>query len=205
MDANQDGTPEPKVPGRVDAPDAVRGPAVCGQPSLFGDLPRTERGGSTAKRVRAMVRRGERKPTPPASMAGDVSMGDGPAPPPSAATVATIVVETVPAPFDPAALSQAELRGLVSGLPDHKLTFLLTEAARELKRRIVPDGSMDVAEADATPRAPDQGLLRVARAVVGELSGEDDFGGGYEDDFGGGNRKAAAARGRGVHRGRYAA
>lgn len=191
--------------------DTLRPPPVGAQPSLFGDLPRTEAGGPTARRARAMVRRGERKPPTPLPVSGDEVPGDGgataAAPAAAAASITTIVVETVPAPFDPAALSQAELRSMVSALPDHKLTFLLTEAARELKRRIMPDAAADPTDPDSAPAQPDPGLLRAAQSVMGELSGEDDFGGGY----GGGGfdaaaaRKSAAARGRTPTRSRHSA
>jgi hypothetical protein len=76
-----------------------------------------------------------------------------------------------PAEFAPAALSHAELRALLEALPDSKLAFVLLEAARDIKRRVMP------AEADFdgdTPPEPNPALLRAAAAAAAELSGEDD-------------------------------
>ncbi|MBP2300091.1 hypothetical protein [Azospirillum picis] len=79
-----------------------------------------------------------------------------------------------PPAFDPAALSNPELRALVQALPDQRLAHLLIEAARELKRRAAPAGEDgDGGEEDGDAREPNPALLRAARQAVGELSGED--------------------------------
>jgi hypothetical protein len=79
--------------------------------------------------------------------------------------------KTEAAEFTPAALSHAELRALLEALPDSKLAFVLLEAARDIKRRVMP------AEADFdgdVPPEPNLALLRAAAAAAAELSGEDD-------------------------------
>lgn len=139
--------------------------AISGaQPLLFDDLPETEssvrrkprRARSAAEPV-VMDRVSEPAPpqTPPPLLA--------PAPAP------VVVVQAAPAPLDPAALTNPELRTLVRGLNDLRLSYLLTEAARELKQRVQPDVDEDGVVSDPNPA-----LLRAARLVVAELSGEDD-------------------------------
>jgi hypothetical protein len=135
------------------------------QPLLFDDLPETERVRKPARRSRAT--------TLAEPVAVDVVREMVPAPPP------THMVPPRPAfpppaapatePFDPASLTNAELRALVQALSDARLGHLLTEAARELKRRVVPNHW----DEESGPFEPDQALLRAARQAVGELSGED--------------------------------
>lgn len=76
-----------------------------------------------------------------------------------------------PAEFAPAALSHAELRALLEALPDSKLAFVLLEAARDIKRRLVP---VETDFDDGVPPEPNLALLRAATAAAAELSGEDD-------------------------------
>ncbi|HEY0833186.1 MAG TPA: hypothetical protein VGE72_04675, partial [Azospirillum sp.] len=81
-----------------------------------------------------------------------------------------------PAAFDPAALSNPEISALVRALPDLRLSHLLVEAARELKRRVEPpawDDGQEGGEEDG-PREPNPSLLRAARLVVGEFAGDGD-------------------------------
>jgi hypothetical protein len=87
-----------------------------------------------------------------------------PAPPPRP----VVVVEREP--FDPAALTNPEIRALAQALPDARLAHLIAEAAREIKRRLVP-GTDDADEDGAND--PNPVLLRAARQAVGELSGDD--------------------------------
>jgi hypothetical protein len=75
-----------------------------------------------------------------------------------------------PEPFDPAALTNPELRALVQALPDNRLAHLIVEAARAIKRRLVPDDP----DEDGVFAEPSPELLRAARLAAGELSGEDD-------------------------------
>ena len=135
------------------------------QPLLFDSLPETERARKPARRSRAttvaepmavdVVR--EAVPTQPTS----IPMVLVPPPPPLPARDA----------LDPAALTNAELRALAQALPDHKLAHLLSEAARELKRRVAPDSWEE--DVESGPFEPNPVLLRAARQAVGELSGED--------------------------------
>lgn len=123
-------------------------PPVLPQPMLFAELPETARGGRGARRART-----------PAGHAAD-------APPP------IIIYAPPPEPvaFDPAALSNAEIRAMLEALPDARLAFLLGEAARELKRRVLPP----VGGESEPPPAPNPALLRAAATAAAELSGEDD-------------------------------
>lgn len=73
-------------------------------------------------------------------------------------------------PFDPASLTNPELRALVQALPDARLAHLIGEAAREIKQRLLGGGDDEMTEG---PAEPNPLLLRAARAAVGELSGED--------------------------------
>ncbi len=143
------------------------------QPSLFESLPETERARKPARRSRAT--------TVAAPVAVDVVREDVPPPAPTVPPLTLALVPPPPVPmapradFDPAALTNAELRALVLALPDQKLAHLLIEAARELKRRAAPgawdeDGDGDGEEG---PAEPNPLLLRAARQAVGELSGED--------------------------------
>ncbi|MFC5354749.1 hypothetical protein [Azospirillum himalayense] len=143
------------------------------QPLLFDSLPETERARKPARRSRAS--------TVAAPVAVDVLREDVPspsAPPPM--TLALVPPPPVPmaprADFDPAALTNAELRALAQALPDQKLAHLLIEAARELKRRAAPgvgSGAWEEDEGEDGPSEPNPLLLRAARQAVGELSGED--------------------------------
>ncbi len=135
--------------------------AISGaQPLLFDDLPETE------SAVRRRPRRARAAPEPVA-----IDRVSEPAPPPLpppllAPPPPPAAVAAAP---DPAAMTNAELRALVRALPDLRLGTLLTEAARELKQRVQPE--MDE---DGLVGEPNPVLLRAARQVVGELSGEDD-------------------------------
>ncbi|MBP2292411.1 hypothetical protein [Azospirillum rugosum] len=142
------------------------------QPLLFDSLPETERARKPARRSRAT--------TVAEPMAVDVVREAVPASPatgrsavPATTIPMALVPPTAPVPpsFDPAALTNAELRALVQALPDQKLAHLLAESARELKRRVAPDGWEE--DADSGPFEPNPILLRAARQTVGELSGDD--------------------------------
>ncbi|AWJ88802.1 hypothetical protein Sp245p_02895 [Azospirillum baldaniorum] len=143
------------------------------QPLLFDSLPETERARKPARRSRAS--------TVAAPVAVDVLREDVPSPSvPPPMTLALVPPPPVPmaprADFDPAALTNAELRALAQALPDHKLAHLLIEAARELKRRAAPgaaSGAWEEDEGEDGPSEPNPLLLRAARQAVGELSGED--------------------------------
>jgi len=71
-------------------------------------------------------------------------------------------------PFDPATLTNAELRALARTLSDDRLSQLLMEAAREARRRLSPD------DPDAIENHPDPALVRAARVAAGELGGRDE-------------------------------
>ncbi|MGQ9370842.1 hypothetical protein [Azospirillum sp. ST 5-10] len=154
-----------------------------GQPLLFDSLPeaepppgRRQRAGRPRRSANAAaavavdaVREPAPRPVGPLAAAPPRPAAAAPSPQtvmalPPAAAAAT------PAVFDPASLTNPELRALVQALPDARLAHLLVEAARELKRRVVPDG-WD--EAEDGPFEPDRALLRAAAQAVGELSGED--------------------------------
>lgn len=138
--------------------------ATGGQPLLFDSLPETE---SSARRK---PRRARAAPAPVA-----VERLSEPAPPPRPVPLpptppAPVAASPVAAAsLDPAALTNPELRALVRGLSDLRLSYLLVEAARELKQRVQPDVDEDGVVAEPSPS-----LLRAARLAVGELSGEDD-------------------------------
>lgn len=116
------------------------------------------------------ARRVARRPVRPAAEASGEPVVPAD-PPPRAVPVATVPAAPPPAPaaFDPAALTNPELRALVQALPDLRLSHLIVEAARELKRRVSPDPDDDEEGAGE----PNPSLLRAARLAVGELSGED--------------------------------
>ena len=143
--------------------------ATAAQPLLFDSLPETE-----AKSGRRKPRRARAAPEPVA--VDSVSEPVPPATPPPLLAVPQPVAAPVPQPpsapaaLDPAALTNPELRALLRALPDLRLGYLLTEAARELKNRVQP-GDMDE---DGAPIEPNPSLLRAARQAVAELSGEDD-------------------------------
>jgi hypothetical protein len=144
---------------------------------LFDDLPETEPA-RKPRRARAAAT-GAVPSTMAAQVAVDVVREAAPLPRAAAmaANIATLPLAP-PAPppppaFDPAALSNPELRALVQALPDQRLAHLLIEAARELKRRAVPDhGDADGEDGDVAME-PNPALLRAARQAVGELSGDD--------------------------------
>lgn len=144
---------------------------------LFDDLPETEPA-RKPRRARAAAT-GATSSTMAAQVAVDVVREAAPLPKAAAraANIATLPLAP-PAPppppaFDPAALSNPELRALVQALPDQRLAHLLIEAARELKRRAAPDrGDTDGEDGDG-PMEPNPALLRAARQAVGELSGDD--------------------------------
>lgn len=143
---------------------------------LFDDLPETPRVRKPARRSRATSIAAPvavdvvREAVPGLSSAGTVSARR----PPVLASLPLSPPEPPPPPppFDPAALSNPELRALVQAIPDLRLSYLLVEAARELKRRALPD-RVDDDESGAATREPNPLLLRAARQVVGELSGDD--------------------------------
>ncbi|WP_376956947.1 hypothetical protein ABNQ39_08875 [Azospirillum sp. A26] len=144
---------------------------------LFDDLPESEPV-RKPRRARASAT-GAAPSTMAAQVAVDMVREAAPLPRAAmAATVATLPLAP-PAPpppppaFDPAALSNAELRALVQALPDQRLAHLLIEAARELKRRAVPDSGDTDGEDGEGAAEPNPALLRAARQAVGELSGED--------------------------------
>lgn len=134
------------------------------QPSLFADLPETARA--------RPLRRARSAAAPPCAALAEPP---APAPPPL-----FIPSPALPAPPDPAEMSQAELRALTAALPDAKLAFLLLESARETRRRVAPSAvDLDFEAGDTPPAEPNPALLRAAATAAGELSGEDDAGGGY--------------------------
>jgi hypothetical protein len=145
---------------------------MTAQPLLFTDLPTTDRVRKSARRNRVttiaapvavdLVREPARAPSS--------SLHPAISPAPITASF-DLVPPGPPPPFDPAALSNPELRALTQALPDQKLSHLLIEAARELKRRALPDRDSD--DSDSAAAEPNPVLLRAARQVVGELSGED--------------------------------
>lgn len=134
------------------------------QPLLFESLPETER---------ARKPRRSRATTIAESVAVDVVRESvPPLPAPIPMNLIPPAPETAPVTqFDPAALTIPELRALVQALPDLRLSQLLIEAARELKHRVAPDSWEE--DAESGPFEPNPALLRAARQVVGELSGED--------------------------------
>ncbi|PWC85371.1 hypothetical protein TSH100_15720 [Azospirillum sp. TSH100] len=145
---------------------------------LFDDLPESEPA-RKPRRGRAAAA-GAAPSTMAAQVAVDMVREAAPRPRASAMAVNVATLPLAPpAPlppppaFDPAALSNPELRALVQALPDQRLAHLLIEAARELKRRAAPDpGDADGEDGDV-PMEPNPALLRAARQAVGELSGED--------------------------------
>ncbi len=135
------------------------------QPLLFDSLPETERARKPVRRSRATT---VAEPMAVDVVREAVPAAVGPSTIPMALVPPTAPVEQ---PFDPAALTNAELRALVQALPDQKLAHLLAESARELKRRVAPDGWEE--DAESGPFEPNPILLRAARQTVGELSGDD--------------------------------
>ena len=133
------------------------------QPLLFDSLPETEPRRRPARRVRATTLAepiavdAVREPAPP------------PLQPPMLAARPAPMPIPAPAGLDPATLTTPELRALVQGLTDQRLAWLVVEAAREVKRRLVPDDPDDSGDA----AEPNPVLLRAARQTAGELSGED--------------------------------
>lgn len=137
--------------------------ATGGQPLLFDSLPETE---SSARRK---PRRARTTPAPAAVERVSERVWE-PAPPPRPSLPPPTPVPAPPAAsLDPAALTNPELRALVRGLSDLRLSYLVVEAARELKQRVQPD-----VDEDGVVAEPNPSLLRAARLAVGELSGEDD-------------------------------
>jgi len=144
---------------------------------LFDDLPETAP--PTGRRRRAA------SPRRSAAAAVTVDRVCEPVPAPSPAPPAALpplfaAAPPPPDPFDPARLSLAEIRALVQSLPDAKLSHLLTEAARELKQRVTAGSDWDDDDTggdgtgeDGRDADPNPLLLRAARQVVGELSGDD--------------------------------
>lgn len=136
------------------------------QPLLFDSLPEADPPRRKPRRARAVP-----EPVAVDTVSEPVVLPPPPPPPPPPAPV--------PAPqaaLDPAALTNPELRALVRALPDLRLAYLLVEAAREVKNRVQPADAADAADTDEDGGSgePNPALLRAARQVVGELSGEDD-------------------------------
>lgn len=132
---------------------------AAAQPLLFDSLPETASRRRPARRSRA------------ATLAEPIAVDAvrEPAPRPVPPAVMTAPPAPTPAAFDPAALTVPELRALVQGLTDQRLAWLVVEAAREVKRRLVPEDPLETGEA----AEPNPALLRAARQAAGELSGED--------------------------------
>lgn len=156
-----------------DGMDAAMEAVTTVQPLLFDSLPETE-GRSARRRPRRARAAGAGTGTVAATVARDVVQEPVPAPPPAifAAPPPPPRRPPEPAMFDPAALSNAEISALVRAVPDLRLSHLLVEAARELKRRVEPPAWDD--DEDAGPREPNPSLLRAARLVVGEFAGDGD-------------------------------
>ncbi|MBI1206106.1 MAG: hypothetical protein GC191_02330 [Azospirillum sp.] len=133
---------------------AIDQPAMepAAQPSLFKALPETAR--RSRKKVRA-------KPEVLVETAAPAESATAPLPP--------IVAEVVEQPLAvaAAALTNPELLDLITGLPDLRLSYLLVEAAREVRRRASPPAWLD--DGEAAPAEPNASLLRAARLVVAEL------------------------------------
>jgi hypothetical protein len=153
-----------------------------GQNLLFDSLPesvRADRPGRRPRRaaaatVRADTGISEALPGPPPGM-----LAAAPALSPATFQAAPVMparpLPPAPAPFNPAALTNPELKALVLALPDHRLGVLVVEAARELKRRLTRGGGdeWDDDGENGRPAEPDPALLRAARQAAGELTGED--------------------------------
>ncbi len=130
------------------------------QPCLFEALPATE---PRRRRPRA-------RPTPfpeeetVATAMPVPSFAEAPPPPfwPSPPPIPVAVR------VDAASLTRPDLCDLVRDLTEPSLGFLLVEAAREVKRRLVPD---DPEESGLeAPPEPSPQLLRAIRSVVSELA-----------------------------------
>ncbi len=67
--------------------------------------------------------------------------------------------------LDAAALTRPDLSDLVRDLSEPNLGFLLVEAAREVKRRLIPDDREEYQDS-----APNPQLLRAVRSVIAELA-----------------------------------
>ncbi|MCG5239286.1 hypothetical protein [Azospirillum doebereinerae] len=139
---------------------------------LFDDLPETERARKPARRSRATTIAAPMAVDVVREAAPDSARPARPSPVLASLPLAPPAPPAPPPPFDPAALSNPELRALVQAIPDQRLAYLLIEAARELKRRALPDRAEDDDSGEAVVE-PNPLLLRAARQVVGELSGED--------------------------------
>ena len=130
------------------------------QPGLFESLPTTE---PRRRRVRPRSPLANPETAPEAAPAAE--------PVPSFA-------EPPQAPFRPlapmaarvdvAALSRPDISDLVHELSEASLSFLLVEAAREAKRRLVLDDPEAETAAEPSPQ-----LLRAIRTVVAELAEEE--------------------------------
>lgn len=159
---------------------------MTAQRLLFDELPETEpvrkprrsRATTVAAPVAVDVVR-EAVPAPHPTFGSATFGADSPKPAGAPATFALALVPPVPAPaplppaFEPESLTNPELRTLVQAVPDQRLAYLLIEAARELRRRVAPDRDDDAADDESAAGGPNPALLRAARQVVGELSGED--------------------------------
>ncbi|MEI6557003.1 MAG: hypothetical protein WCO00_01240 [Rhodospirillaceae bacterium] len=126
------------------------------QACLFDALPATE----PRRRRRG---RAQPPPEPEAATAGSPESAPTPLPPPPAIPARPAMPIMVR--IDAAALSRPDLCDLVRDLGEPSLGFLLIEAAREAKRRLVPDDP----EFDE-PAEPNPHLLRAIRAAVEELA-----------------------------------
>ncbi|HYD30469.1 MAG TPA: hypothetical protein VEB64_06375 [Azospirillaceae bacterium] len=131
------------------------------QPCLFDSLPEMETSRRPRRRRRtapppAAVGKPEPAHAPPPAPAAEPGREESSAPPPQPAAV-----------FDPAKVSNPELADLVAALPDVRLSYLVVEAARELKRRISPSPWEDEGE---PPREPNPSLLRATQLIMSELT-----------------------------------
>lgn len=150
------------------------------QPLLFDSLPAD--GTPTRRRGRrrtASVPLTAAEPVSSSTIVGATRTGSVTFPPPlsaeSDAASPVLACAWLPGggrPYDPATLTNPELAELLHGLPDLRLSYLLVEAVRELKRRVSPpaweDGDGDAHGAESPP--PNPSLLRAAQLVVAELT-----------------------------------
>ena len=120
------------------------------QPCLFGGLPSTE---PRRRRSRAAA---ATEPTGPVTAE---PVAPAPLPLPLRPPPVTLRI-------DAAALTRPELCDLVRDLGEANLGVLLVEAAREARRRLMPD---DADESGVTPE-PSPLLLRAVRSAVSELA-----------------------------------
>ncbi|CAK0776129.1 conserved hypothetical protein [uncultured Gammaproteobacteria bacterium] len=159
------------------------------QPCLFDSLPETE-----PRRRRTRRKAGPAKlvaaesvtPNPADGSTDDTTTRDGrrgfsdggatpPPPTPPPPTPAPLTLAALAA-----GLTNPDLAEMVRSLSDGHLGFLITEAARELRRRTAQpdwDERAEGEQGEAGNAAPNPALVRAAQRVVSELAGDD--GGGF--------------------------